>query len=68
MFILLKIGFAATDGVSILKLMDAGVPKETIMAIKTTILVVKMISPLAVAKYTSGPKPITVYLTSTPIR
>ncbi|CAI6351343.1 unnamed protein product [Macrosiphum euphorbiae] len=63
-----KIGFAATDGVSILKLMDAGVPKETIMAIKTTILVVKMISPLAVAKYTSGPKPITVYLTSTPIR
>jgi len=65
---LLKIGFSATFGVSILKLIDAGVPKETIMVIKTTILVIKMISPLAVAKYTSGPKPMNVYLTSTPIR
>ncbi|XP_060878679.1 acetyl-coenzyme A transporter 1-like [Metopolophium dirhodum] len=63
-----KIGFAATNGVSVLKLIDAGVPKETITVIKTTILVVKMISPLAVAKYTSGPKPMNVYLTSTLIR
>lgn len=66
--LLLKIGFAATDSVSILKLIDAGVPKENIMVIHTTMFVIKMILPLVVAKYTSGPKPLNVYLTATPIR
>lgn len=66
--ILLKIGFAATDSVSILKLIDAGVPKDNIMVIHTSMFVVKMILPLIVAKYTCGPKPMTVYLKATPIR
>jgi len=54
--------------VSILKLIDAGVPKDNIMVIHTTMFVVKIILPLVVAKYTSGPKPMNVYLTATPIR
>jgi len=54
--------------VAILKLIDAGVPKDNIVFIKTTMFVVKMILPLVVAKYTSGPKPMNVYLTATPIR
>jgi len=66
--ILLKIGFAATDNVAILKLIDAGVPKDNIVLIKTTMFVVKMILPLVVVKYTSGPKPMNVYLTATPIK
>jgi len=66
--ILLKIGFAATDSVAILKLIDAGVPKDDIVFVKTTMFVVKLILPLVVAKYTSGPKPMNVYLTATPIR
>jgi len=65
--ILLKIGYAATDSVSILKLIDAGVPKENIMVINSTILVVKMILTLIVAKKTSGPKPMNVFLTATSI-
>ncbi|XP_016657601.1 acetyl-coenzyme A transporter 1-like isoform X2 [Acyrthosiphon pisum] len=63
-----KIGFAATDSLAILKLIDAGVPKENIMVIHTTILVLKIIVPLVIAKYTSGLKPLNIYLTATPIR
>jgi len=66
--IFLKIGFAATDSLAVLKLIDAGVPKENIMVINTTILVVKITVPLVVAKYTSGPKPLNIYLTATTIR
>ncbi|XP_060878681.1 acetyl-coenzyme A transporter 1-like [Metopolophium dirhodum] len=63
-----RIGFAATDSLAVLKLIDAGVPKENIMVIHTTILVVKITVPLVVAKYTSGPKPLNIYLTATTIR
>jgi len=66
--LLLKIGYAATDSMSILKVIDAGVPKESILIINSTILVVKMILPLIIAKKTSGTKPMNVFLTATPIR
>jgi len=65
---LLKVGFAATDSASILKLIDAGVPKDNIMVIHTMMFVVKIIMPLIIAKYTSGPKTMSVYLTAIPIR
>ncbi|KAL4097897.1 hypothetical protein QTP88_022597 [Uroleucon formosanum] len=63
-----KIGFATTNSLETLKLIDAGVPKENIMLIHTPLFVVKMILPLVVAKYTSGPKPMNVYLIATPYR
>ncbi|XP_025208442.1 acetyl-coenzyme A transporter 1-like isoform X1 [Melanaphis sacchari] len=63
-----KIGFAATDSVSILRLIDAGVPKDNIMVIHTTMFAVKIILPLIIAKYTSGPKPMNVYLSAIPVR
>ncbi|VVC28209.1 Hypothetical protein CINCED_3A024306 [Cinara cedri] len=63
-----KIGFAATDSVSILKLIDAGVSKDNIMMIHTVMFVIKIVLPLVVAKYTSGPKPMSVYLKATPVR
>ncbi|XP_022165996.1 acetyl-coenzyme A transporter 1-like [Myzus persicae] len=63
-----KIGFAATDSLAILKLIDAGVQKDNIMVIQTTMYLVKMVLPLVVAKCTSGPKPLNIYLTATPIR
>jgi len=64
----LKIGFAATDSVSILKLIDAGVSKDDIMIINTAMFVIKAIIPLIVGKYTSGPKPMTIYLNAAPFR
>ncbi|CAI6365998.1 unnamed protein product [Macrosiphum euphorbiae] len=63
-----RIGFAATDSISTLKLIDAGVSKDDIMVINTAMYVVKMIIPLIIAKYTSGPKPLSLYLKVTPIR
>jgi PAT family acetyl-CoA transporter-like MFS transporter 1 len=63
-----KIGFAATDNVSILKLIDAGVSKDDIMIINTAMFVIKAIIPLIVGKYTSGPKPMTIYLNIAPFR
>jgi len=65
---ILKIGFATSNSLGTLKLIEAGVPKENIMLIQTPLFVVKMILPLVVAKYTSGPKPMNVYLTATPFR
>lgn len=53
---------------SLLKLIDAGVSKNDIMVIHTAMYAVKMIIPIFVAKYTSGPKPLNVYLNVIPIR
>jgi len=51
-----------------LKLIDAGVPKDSIMIIQTGMYAVKMIVPVIAVKYTSGPKPMSIYLNVTPIR
>ncbi|XP_022174756.1 acetyl-coenzyme A transporter 1-like [Myzus persicae] len=62
------IGFASTDSVVTLKLIDAGIPKDSIMIIQTGMYVIKIITPMIAVKYTSGPKPISLYLNVTPIR
>ncbi|CAI6364916.1 unnamed protein product [Macrosiphum euphorbiae] len=63
----MMIGFA-TDRVVVLKLIDAGVPKDNIMIIQTGMYVIKIIIPVIAVKYTSGPKPMSIYLNLTPIR
>jgi len=65
----LQIGFSAIrPALTNLKLVDAGVPKEDLMLLGTAMFVVKIFTPLAVSKYTSGPKPMSVYLNITPVR
>ncbi|VVC28207.1 Major facilitator superfamily domain,Acetyl-coenzyme A transporter 1 [Cinara cedri] len=63
-----RIGFAAMDGVSILKLIDAGFPKDDIMILTTASYVIKFTMPIFVTNYITGPKPISYYLKVTPIR
>ncbi|XP_060866175.1 acetyl-coenzyme A transporter 1-like isoform X1 [Metopolophium dirhodum] len=63
-----KVGFAATDSVSPLKLIDAGVSKDDMMIINTSIIAAKIILPLVIARYTSGPKPMSIYLKATLIK
>uniref|UniRef100_A0A2S2QEU1 Acetyl-coenzyme A transporter 1 n=1 Tax=Sipha flava TaxID=143950 RepID=A0A2S2QEU1_9HEMI len=63
-----KIGFAATDSLSSFKLMDAGISKDDISIIHSVVPGIHMIIPLIVAKYTSGPKVISVYLRVIPYR
>lgn len=64
----MKIGFSATDSVSNLKLIDAGISKDDIMIITISMYIVKMIVPLIVSKYTSGTKPMSAYMKLMPIR
>lgn len=66
--LLLQIGFAATEFVTILKLVDAGITKDEIMIMQTALFVIKVFLPIIVAKYTSGPRAMTIYLNVIPIR
>jgi len=54
--------------VVILKLIDVGFPKDNIMIIQTGMYIIKMIVPVITAKYTAGPKPMSIYLNVTPIK
>ncbi|CAH1738886.1 unnamed protein product [Aphis gossypii] len=64
-----EIGFAATSQSLItLKLIDAGLPKDNVMVIISSMYIVKIITPIIVSKYTSGPKPMSVYLKLIPFR
>ncbi|XP_060835227.1 acetyl-coenzyme A transporter 1-like [Rhopalosiphum padi] len=62
------IGFAPSEKVLNLKLIDVGVPKENIMIMQTGLYVIKMIIPVIAAKYTAGPKPMSIYLNIMPIK
>ncbi|CAI6366795.1 unnamed protein product [Macrosiphum euphorbiae] len=63
-----RIGYTATDSVSNLKLIDAGVSKDDIMIITTALYIIKCIMPIFVSKYVTGPKPMTYFLKITPFR
>jgi len=63
-----KIGYAVTDNVSTLKLIDAGVSKEDLSMIDTVMSGVNVIISFVIGKYTSGPKPMSLYLKIIPAR
>ncbi|XP_001944982.1 acetyl-coenzyme A transporter 1 [Acyrthosiphon pisum] len=63
-----KVGFSVTDTVTYLELVDAGVSIADITVINTAMYVVRILIPLVTAKYTSGPKPMSIYLKSTAIK
>lgn len=51
-----------------LRLVDAGVPEDGIMILSLVMFIVKIVTPLAVSKYTSGPKPMSICMQIMPIR
>ncbi|XP_050525715.1 acetyl-coenzyme A transporter 1-like isoform X2 [Daktulosphaira vitifoliae] len=63
-----KIGFVATANVTNLKLMSAGLPKDDLLIVITALYPVKVIIPLVVSKFTSGPKPMSALLNVFPFR
>jgi len=68
-FRLYQVGFSAMrNSLLYLKLVDVGVPKDDIMVLTTAMFAVKIVTPFAVSKYTSGPKPMSVCLKSIPIK
>lgn len=63
-----KVAYTATDSISSLKLIDAGVSKDNIMIINSALYIIKCIIPIFVSKYVTGPKPMSYFLKITPYR
>ncbi|XP_043270716.1 acetyl-coenzyme A transporter 1 [Venturia canescens] len=63
-----KIGFSACDAVTGLKLVEAGVPKEKLALMAVPLIPLQIVLPLAISRYTSGGRPLDVYLRAMPYR
>ncbi|XP_044727688.1 acetyl-coenzyme A transporter 1 [Chrysoperla carnea] len=63
-----KIGFAATDAVSGLKLVEGGLPKEKLGFLAVPLIPLQIILVFIISKWTSGPRPMDVYVKAIPPR
>lgn len=63
-----KIGFAAADSLTVLKITEAGVPKEKLALLSIPLTPVQVFLPLYISRYTAGAKPMDVFLLALPIR
>lgn len=63
-----KVTFSACDAVTSLKLIDAGVPKEKLALLAVPLIPLQIILPLAISKYTAGPRPMDIYIRAIPYR
>lgn len=63
-----KVTFAASDAVMPLKLIDAGVPKEKLALLAVPLVPLQILLPLVISKYTTGPRPMDVYVKALPYR
>ncbi|XP_015365764.1 PREDICTED: acetyl-coenzyme A transporter 1-like [Diuraphis noxia] len=64
----IKMGFTASESVTNLKLIDAGIPKDDIMMITSVMYVMKFVFPIFVCKYVTSSTPMSYHLKITPIR
>ncbi|CAB3221904.1 unnamed protein product [Arctia plantaginis] len=63
-----KLGFCASDAVSGLKLVEAGVPREDLALLAVPLVPVQIIMPVILAKHTTGPTPLSLWLRAFPLR
>ncbi|CAK9812336.1 Acetyl-coenzyme A transporter 1 [Anthophora plagiata] len=63
-----KIGFSACEAVTGLKLVEAGIPKEKFVLMAVPMIPLQILLPLAISKYTVGPRPMNVYIMAMPFR
>ncbi|XP_014367230.2 acetyl-coenzyme A transporter 1 [Papilio machaon] len=63
-----KLGFCASDAVSGLKLVEAGVPREDLALLAVPLVPVQIIMPVILSKYTTGPAPLSLWLRAFPLR
>lgn len=63
-----KIGFAAADSVTGLKLIEAGVPKENLALLAIPMVPIQILLPVYISRYTAGPRPLDVFLKAMPYR
>merc|ERR1719447_2511896 len=63
-----KVGFAAADAVSGLKLVEAGVPKDKLAMLAIPMMPLQIILPWIISRYTSGPRPLDIWQKAIPAR
>lgn len=63
-----KFTFAACDSVTSLKLVEAGLPKDKLAMLAIPMVPLQIFLPLVVSKYTTGSKPMEVYIKAIPFR
>lgn len=63
-----KIGFSATDSVMSLKLVETGIPKEQLGLMAVPLIPLQIALPLVISKYTTGPRPLDIFLKAIPYR
>ena len=68
MLLTAKIGFAAADSVTSLKLIEAGVPKDKLALLAIPMMPLQIILPWIISKYTAGPRPMDVFVKAIPVR
>jgi len=68
MLLTVRIGTAAADSVTGLKLIEAGVKKESLAMLAVPLVPLQIILPLIISKFTAGPRPLNVYANAIPFR
>lgn len=63
-----RLGTAATDAVTTLKLIEAGIPKERLALLAVPMVPLQITLPWLISKYTAGPRPLTVFIKALPFR
>lgn len=63
-----KIGFAASDALTALKLTETGVPKDRLALLSIPIIPVQILLPLYISRYTAGPRPLDPFMVGYPLR
>ncbi|XP_063965177.1 acetyl-coenzyme A transporter 1-like [Lytechinus pictus] len=63
-----KMGYAAADAITGLKLIEAGVPREDMALLAIPLVPLQIIMPWFISKYTAGTRPLNIYLKAMPWR
>ncbi|CAF2526520.1 unnamed protein product [Rotaria sp. Silwood2] len=63
-----KIGFAATDAMTGLELIERGVARDSLALLAIPLVPLQIILPFLISKYMTGRKPLNVYIKSYPFR
>jgi len=57
-----KMGFAAADSVTSLKIVEYGFPKEDLALMSPILIPIGILVPIVIARYTSGPDPLGIFM------
>ncbi|CAD6195773.1 unnamed protein product [Caenorhabditis auriculariae] len=63
-----KMAFAATDGMTSLKLIGMGIPKDRLASIGLFLTPMQILLPWMIGKWTAGPRPLNIFLLAYPYR